>query len=481
MGRDWTPKEMYLVDKDALLNRGQALRDIHFTWFNKGTGTSEDLYSKNQVEISKKFPDFAFLYDPFYDFYTKYSELPEERNLLFAYIESCINLTAADKPLTPESILSQMEIFYSQNPDYMHPQGSNYVNEKIRVLIDAFSPDTIVDWFNGHLSDTFYYNTENNKLFGEAIDKGMSEVVKDKCREFSKGSTHSTQFHSDEVFTTALFLTLNPNFTYERNLDIPDDPNVIVYDKGMGKYDHHQIDNEVRDNGIPYASFGKVWRDFSKYLTIDNRLMTKTERDIVERKLVQRIDATDNGKGHDDYSGFIALLNPINRDAKNTVENENEMFAQAVNFAKIALGRYIENSIEIGKHHEVLKNNINKAEDGILCVPEYIAIKEPTIHNILLENEIDIVVYPSQRGGFNIQQVPIEEGSFIGRMPFPQEWLGKRDDDLPEHITFCHSGNWLLAIDSQTPKEAKALAHQIANICREELRKNIGKEAEEIL
>lgn len=481
MGRDWTPKEMYLVDKDALLNRGQALRDIHFSFYNNQTKETEPLYTQSQIEIAKKFSDFAFLYDPFHEMFNKYSEFIQERNVLFAYIESTINLIATDTAITVNSLTNQVKNFFAKNPDLAPANTNTTISKVLSPILFNLPSDTIKKWFNGDLDTNFYYNTKNNNIFGEMIDKTMCEIIKEKCKEFKKGSTHSTQFHSDEVFTTALFLTLNPNFTYERNLDIPDEPNIIVYDKGMGKYDHHQIDNEVRENGIPYASFGKVWRDFSKYLTIDDRLMTKTERDIVERKLVQRIDATDNGKGHDDYSNFITLLNPINRGTKTIVENENDMFAQAVFFAKTVLNRYLENSVEIGKHHEILANVLKTADNGILCVPEYIAIKEPTIHKILLENEIDIVVYPSQRGGFNIQQVPIEEGSFVGRMPFPQEWLGKRGDDLPEHITFCHSGNWLLAIDSETPKEAKKIAHQIANICREELRRDIGKEAEEVL
>lgn len=481
MGRDWTPKEMYLIDKDALETRGQALRDIHFTFYNKQTQNNIPLYTKEQIEIAKQFSDFAFLYDPFHKMFNKYSELSQERNILFAYIESAINLIATNTVINTDLLTNQIKNFFIKNPNLSPDNIDKTISNTLPLILFNLPPTTIEKWYNGELSENFYYNTENNRLFDEVIDKSMCELVKNQCQEFKKGSTHSTQFHSDEVFTTALFLTLNPNFTYERNLTIPEDPSVIVYDKGMGKYDHHQIDNEVRENGIPYASFGKVWRDFSKYLVIDDRLMTKTERDIVENKLVQKIDATDNGKGRDDYSNFISLLNPINRDTKTTIENENEMFKQAVAFAKTVLSRHLENSIEIGKYLEVLKNNLNKAENGILCIPEYIAIKEPTIHRILLDNNIDAVIYPSQRGGFNMQQVPIEEGSFIGRLSFPQEWLGKRDDDLPEHITFCHSGNWLLAIDSETPKEAKELAYKIANICREELIKDIGKEAEEIL
>ena len=38
---------------------------------------------------------------------------------------------------------------------------------------------------------------------------------------------------------------------------IPQD--ALIYDIGRGKYDHHQEDAELRENGIKYSSFGLLY------------------------------------------------------------------------------------------------------------------------------------------------------------------------------------------------------------------------------
>ena len=68
--------------------------------------------------------------------------------------------------------------------------------------------------------------------------------------------THSGKFHADDVFSSALLLYLNPELTILRGNRVPDDFEGIVFDIGRGKYDHHQKDSRIRENGVPYAAFG---------------------------------------------------------------------------------------------------------------------------------------------------------------------------------------------------------------------------------
>ena len=484
MGRDWTPQEMYMRDKYTKEEFGEALRDAEFEWIDSKTGERTPLISLEHKKIGKMFPETSFLFDDFYRLYDKYFEYPVERNIMFAYIEATLQNIEKDNLITAKNMKDTLENIFAGRDVLLCGQTEEYMIDKA-IEISPIATEHIEKWYTGSLSPSFYYNNENNAYFADLIDFGMATIAKERCKEFSRGSTHSTKFHADEVFTTALMKKLNPNFTYERNLEIPEDKSVIVYDKGMGKYDHHQADNEIRENGIPYASFGKVYRDFSKYLTIDDRLMTKDERDVVENRLVQKIDAVDNGMGRNDYSSFIDMLNPINRDGK-AEEKEDMMFAKAVDFAMDVLDRFMEKSVEIGRQFGVFKENISNDKNirnGVLCMNEYVNINEPNVKDILVEREIDLVVYPSLRGGYNVQQVQVtqEDGTSIGRLPFPKEWCGKRDDELPEHITFCHAGNWLLSVDSTTRKDAFEMACKIADISREELRKDIGREAEEVL
>ena len=484
MSRDWTPQEMYMRDKYTKEEFGEALRDAEFEFINSKTGERTPLISPEHKKIGKMFPEISFLFDDFYRMYDKYSEYPVERNIMFAYIEATLQNIERDNLITAANMTTALENIFAGRDVLLCGQTEEYMVQQA-LNISPIATEHIEKWYTGSLSPSFYYNNENNGCLCDLIDFGMATIAKERCKEFSHGSTHSTVFHADEVFTTALMKILNPDFTYERNLEIPEDPNVLVYDKGMGKYDHHQEGNEVRENGIPYASFGKVYRDFSKYLIIDDRLMTKDERDVIENRLVQKIDAVDNGIGKNDYATFVSLLNPINRDGK-PKEDENIMFAKAVDFAMDVIDRNMEKSVEVGRQFGIFKENIaneKNIRNGVLVLNEYINIMEQNVKDILLEKEIDLVVYPSMRGGYNVQQVQVmqEDGTFVGKLPYPKEWLGKREDDLPEHITFCHAGNWLLSIDAQNKREALDIACKIADVCKEELKKDIGREVDQVL
>ena len=82
------------------------------------------------------------------------------------------------------------------------------------------------------------------------------------------GFTHGAKFHADDLFSTALLRLINPDIQVERGFDVPENFDGIVYDIGRGRFDHHQQDKEIRENGVPYAAFGLLWREFgSCFLT----------------------------------------------------------------------------------------------------------------------------------------------------------------------------------------------------------------------
>ena len=103
----------------------------------------------------------------------------------------------------------------------------------------------------------------------------------------SKGFTHGGKFHADDVFSTALLLILNPEYTYERGMTPPKDFDGIVYDIGLGVFDHHQADRRVRENGIPYAAFGLLWEAFGA------RLLPSMWKEF-DKDFIQPLDLSDN-------------------------------------------------------------------------------------------------------------------------------------------------------------------------------------------
>ena len=82
---------------------------------------------------------------------------------------------------------------------------------------------------------------------------------------FKAGMTHAGKFHADDVFASALLrVVYGKDFKISRVRTVPEDvaDDVLVFDIGGGKYDHHQNGSAVRKDaespldGIPYASFG---------------------------------------------------------------------------------------------------------------------------------------------------------------------------------------------------------------------------------
>ena len=113
--------------------------------------------------------------------------------------------------------------------------------------------------------------------------------------------THSGKFHADDVMATAIITLLLGDIKVTRTRD----ENTLkaldfVYDISFGEFDHHQINKEIRENNIPYAACGLVWREFgSRVIQKFNSGFDETDIisifDYVDKNLVQGIDATDNG------------------------------------------------------------------------------------------------------------------------------------------------------------------------------------------
>ena len=114
----------------------------------------------------------------------------------------------------------------------------------------------------------------------------------------AKYITHSGTMHTDEVFATAFLDLYKKDIKLIRRPQVPDNikEDVLVYDIGRGKFDHHQEDAKIRDNGIKYSSFGLLFkefgRDYLKQIGIDEIEEVFTSLD---KELIEGIDAVDNG------------------------------------------------------------------------------------------------------------------------------------------------------------------------------------------
>ena len=284
--------------------------------------------------------------------------------------------------------------------------------------------------------------------------------------------THNGTFHSDEVFSTVLLSKVLKKDILKlcRTSNIKEGITGFVYDVGYGKYDHHQPGgNGERKNGIKYSSFGLVWRDFGKdYLKQLNCLQIEEVWSMVDKKLVQNIDAIDNGQlGKLTQFDFEVvtlpnLISMYNSNWDDEQANQNEMFLKAVQFAQTVFDRFIISVVSKIRAKSRVEDAIENSKNQILILEKFMPWKE-----FLLDSEkkkkknILFVVFPSNRGGYNVYAVPKENGSFESRKLFPAKWAGLKDEELSKisgvaTATFCHTGRFICA--TRTKEDAIKIA-----------------------
>ena len=113
-------------------------------------------------------------------------------------------------------------------------------------------------------------------------------------------ATHDGMFHSDDVFAVAALLIMLDGAPVVTNIMRTRETEAIVkadfvvdvggeYSAEKNRFDHHQIGGAgARENTVPYASFGLVWKKFGTEITGE-------VSGAVDRHLVSAIDAHDSG------------------------------------------------------------------------------------------------------------------------------------------------------------------------------------------
>ena len=275
----------------------------------------------------------------------------------------------------------------------------------------------------------------------------------DTCLEYKSGFTHSGVFHADEVFCTAMLKMIDPDFVIRRGFKAPQDEDILVYDlTGRPEFDHHYKPLETRENGVPYAAFGKIWRCFAA------DAFGKREAEKLDSTLVQEIDAVDNGVdgAKSNISRFIHEMNPI---WNHYGEDNEEQFWKAVEYATIILRREIESARAVIEAEEC----VDKGIDGQLLILDRYC---PWIAHVV-NNYPDVMfsIFPSPRGGYSMQVVPVVVDTTTPRLDVPEEWKGYSKEsgkDAPFNgMTFCHVSGFLS--NFQTKEQAIAAAKYIMN------------------
>lgn len=268
--------------------------------------------------------------------------------------------------------------------------------------------------------------------------------------------THNGIFHADDVFSIAALKHVLPafNLVRTRDADTITTADIVVdvggqYDENKGRFDHHQRHGAgARENGIPYSSFGLIWKKYGLQIC-DNQ---QDVADAVDSGLVSTIDAIDCGHVEGVAEGIslsqtISMFNP-------TWEEDDDIdkcFDEAVAFASRMLERFIASAIGSETAKAIVAKAIEKAQDPRVIVLDKFTPWKRTVH--ALSEDALYMVYPSQTGQWRIQTVPVEPGSFENKKSLPASWGGLSDNELKamtgiDDAMFCHNGLFIAGAES---------------------------------
>lgn len=268
--------------------------------------------------------------------------------------------------------------------------------------------------------------------------------------------THGGQMHADDVFATAILILLNevrnnsePLMVYRakdskelEGIGFDTDKDPIIYDIGLGRFDHHQKGgNGRRENEIPYASAGLLWKRFGR--EICNHFGFDMP-EMVDKSLIEGIDARDNGLNIDStWEAHDHCFESVNQYtvsdivmARNSVYAPNIAFMSSVGFAVSILYTEIIRLSEIwsDKNREIIAEAANLMTNGnIMILPKFIQWKywldKLSMDDSLYRN-IKVVIYPSHRGGYQWMLVPVLPNSFSTKITAPVEICGLPREEL---------------------------------------------------
>ncbi len=268
--------------------------------------------------------------------------------------------------------------------------------------------------------------------------------------------THNGRFHADDVMATAVLKLHFPiKVVRTRDLEVLKELD-IVYDVGDGEFDHHSIEKEYRENGVPYAACGLIWRRFGREIVDDRYPDLSDEQAMaifqhIDLSIIQGIDAIDNGMrtviSLVPVMNIPTLISGFNPPWDTVITDTDPYFHKAVDVAYTVLDNALQEQASAAK----AKALVSQAYAGRVR-PEVLVLDQSYPWSVVL-NEIDtkkevlFVIYPRD-GEYLIQTVRGSGGTFGNRKSLPKAWAGLRELELGEIIgiedaVFCHPARFI--------------------------------------
>lgn len=282
-------------------------------------------------------------------------------------------------------------------------------------------------------------------------------------------ATHDGKFHADDIFACAtleLYLQKEIKIIRTRDESIFNKADFVVdvggvYNPEKKRFDHHMREGAgERSNGIPYASFGLVWKEYGIAISSVPEIAVR-----IDTRLVSSIDADDNAypllelKGDVapfTLQGFMYMSRPTWKESE---EKYDEAFIDLVALAKKIILRQIKIEQDFLSAEGLVEKAYKDASDKRLIILDENC---PWQETLLKYSEPLFLVSP-RRGtsGWGVNAIPAGKFTFENRKMLPESWAGLRDEELAKitgvaDSVFCHRARFLAV--AKTKEGALALA-----------------------
>lgn len=281
-------------------------------------------------------------------------------------------------------------------------------------------------------------------------------------------ATHDAKFHTDDVFAVAtLFIALgkgNCEVIRTRDEKVIDSCDYVLdvgmkHDADKNRFDHHQLEGAgKRENGIPYASFGLVWKKFGPDIC-----GSKEIAEDIDRTIVQSVDAADNGTDTlkplfegvypYDVNNVVNLYRPTWREDPEW----DKKFIECVDWAVSILNRLVKVSKDAVLAREVVIKAYEAATDKrLIILDEQYDLGRELVMGVLsnFSEPIYALLYRADAGNWQLVCMRKEHGSYESRKPLPLEWRGKTGAELVASTgvsgaIFCHRSGFMCVIEGK--------------------------------
>lgn len=283
--------------------------------------------------------------------------------------------------------------------------------------------------------------------------------------------THSGGFHADELLSSVVLTRLFPQAELRRTRDrhwLVPAPTKVIYDVGGAFdaeaqiFDHHQRPGPLRDDDLPFSSFGLIWAHYGRaYLAAMDVPVDDVEyiHAKFDTKFVLPIDLLDNGAIEPSVAGPLSILTlpallgslkPVFDDASPTADDD--AFFTALPIAQSFVEAQIRNFAAKNRAQGIVGEAIKAAGTSpILELP--MGMPYRSVLDQAEASHMLFVVHP--RGDdWTLNGIKLSNDTFDQRADLPATWAGLTDAALEEAsgvegAKFCHNARFIAVANSR--------------------------------